>query len=192
MRPVRNAFLAILAAATLAGCNTYYDPTDPYTRGLRFYDRGMTAIARGIWLPLQQKGDCDAQARYALVLFQDSDIPADPPQGLAMLREAANRGQPLAQIALGSLYFSGDIPGAGAGNTTIQCKNCGLAQSHAEAAKWLMLARKHAVYDGQRKYVDASLPQVKAKLSPQEISAVEQSAAEWKPSGPVCTPRSLW
>lgn len=184
------AAVAILLTAT--ACNTYYDPTDSYTRGLRFYDRGMTGVAREIWEPLVAQGDCDAEARYALVLFQRSDIAPDQPKGLAMMQRAANRGQPLAQLSLGSLYYDNYIPNAGAGGRIVRCDGCGLTESLTESMKWLLLAKKTAVYDSQRRFVDQFMPQVREKMSAAEISAAEAAVAAWTPQAPICKPRSLW
>lgn len=189
---IKRLLISAFLLLPIPGCNTYFDPSDSYVRGLRFYDRGMTGVAREIWLPLQKNGDCDAEARYALVLFQTSDIPPDQPKGLAMMQSAANRGQPLAQLMLGHLYFMKYIPGAAAGGGTVTCDTCGLTTSTIESMKWLLLAKKHAVYDVQRTAADRLLPEVRRSMTTQEIATAEEAVAKWQPQGATCKPRSLW
>jgi len=56
-------FLMVSCLLAFAGCipGTYYDPSDPYVRGLRNFDRGLFYKALGDWEPLARAGDCDAQ-----------------------------------------------------------------------------------------------------------------------------------
>ena len=59
----RLAGLALVVV--VVGCaGTYYDTTDRYATGMRWFDRGGDAEAIQSWKPLAEAGDCDGQYRY--------------------------------------------------------------------------------------------------------------------------------
>src|SRR5215469_1418892 len=126
----------------LSACsNERGNPTDPYTDGLQAYDRGDHRTARGNWEALAKAGDCDAEARYALVLFDDSTTPLGNPndqiEALRLFQVAADRGQPLAELELGLIYATGVTYGGR--DPAVRCTGCNL--DLVQAYKWLLLAQ---------------------------------------------------
>jgi Sel1 repeat-containing protein len=182
--------LIVLAAALVsAGClpGTYYDPVDPYVRGVRFFDRGDYATARQIWEPLVTAGDCDAEFRLGLIYFLALGVNRDVPKALGLWTSAANRGQPRAQYALGDVYFHSEV------DTQFFCRfGCeNVAQDLVTAYKWYLLAEKSAAYDNDKRYVAEVLPRIRARLSEPQRTEGEHEAAGWRPHPEACKPRRL-
>ena len=59
----------------LSSCSTYYDPNDPYMRGVRFFDRKNYEAAKQYFEPLANASDCDAQYRYGTLYFLGAGVP---------------------------------------------------------------------------------------------------------------------
>jgi TPR repeat protein len=189
-KPLLLAGALLGTAVTLAACNTYYDPSDNYVRGLRFYDQGQHGIAREIWEPLAKAGDCDAEARLGMMQYMDSGDDSARVAAFEMIRHAAERGQPLALILTGSFYLHGGMASPNA--PTIMCTHCAIKTDPVVATKWLLLGQRHAVYSGQRDIVKYYLLQAKPLLSAEQNEQAVRLADAWRPQGPECKPRSLW
>ena len=175
----------------LSGCNNErVNPTDPYTDGLQAYDRGDHRLARNDWEPLAKAGDCDAEARYALVLFDDSattlGTPTDQSEGLRLFQAAADRGQPLAELELGLIYATGVTYGGR--NPAVRCTGCNL--DLVQAYKWLVLAQRHAVDSNQRDAAGFYLSGLKKQLNVRQLDEAKRLAGAWQPQLPPCAPRA--
>ncbi len=178
----------ILGTATfLAACGTYYDPTDEYVRGVRFFDRGNYTLAKQLWEPLVKDGDCDAEFRLGLLYFLAYGVKRDVPKAISLWTSAANRGQPRAQYALGDINFHSE------NDTRLYCRvGCeSVEQDLVSAYKWYLLAEKHAHYDNDKRYVAQVLPRIRSKLSSQQKIEGETAAGAWKATPVKCKPREL-
>ena len=176
----------------LSGCsNVPENPADPYTEGLQAYDRGDHRTARSNWEPLVKTGDCDAAARYALALFDDSATtlgkPDDQAQALRLFQDAAERGQPLAQLELGLIYATGVTYGGR--NPAVRCTGCNL--DLVQAYKWLWLAERDAAGTSQRDTASFYLSGVKKQLNARQLDQATRLAGAWRPQLPPCVPRAL-
>jgi TPR repeat protein len=170
--------------------NERVNPTDPYTDGLQAYDRGDHLTARGNWEALAKAGDCDAEARYALVLFDDSTTPLGNPndqaEALQLFQVAADRGQPLAELELGLIYATGVTYGGR--NPAVRCTGCNL--DLVQAYKWLLLAQRHAVDTSQRDTAGFYLSGLKKQLNARQLEQATTLAGAWQPQLPPCAPRA--
>ena len=174
----------------LASCGTYYDPADSYVRGVRFYDRGDYVTARQIWQPLAEAGDCDAQFRMGTLYFQGQAAISDIAAARKNFLEAANQGQPRAQIVLGDLYAS--VPGdKGSSFSGFWCDGPDCPKDLAEAYKWYLLAEKFSGYAADKKLVHSALGSVRGRMSPAQRQEGEQRASAWRPAPQMCKTRVL-
>jgi TPR repeat protein len=174
----------------LSGCNNERaNPADPYTEGLRAYDRGDHRVAREWWEPLVKAGDCDAEARYALVLFDESATgnPDDQVEGLRLFEVAADRGQPLAQLELGLIYATGVTYGGR--NPAVRCTGCNL--NLVQAYKWLLLAERHAVSSSERDTAGFYLSGLRKQLNARQLDQAMNLVGTWQPQLPPCVPRVI-
>lgn len=184
---LRTLTLALVGAA-LTACGTYYDPSDTYVMGLRWFDRGDYKTARELWEPLAAKGDCDAEFRLGLLYFLAYGVERDVPKAVSLWTKAANAGQPRAMYALGDLSFNSEA------DTRFFCRiGCdGLSLEDRPAAlKWYLLAQRSATYENDKKYIADVLPRIRAALTPEQQHAGERAASQWQPSPMACHPRSL-
>ena len=175
-------FLAFLAA----GCvNTYYDPSDPYTLGLRFYDRGNIQNAERAWKPLLEKNDPDAQFRYGWMLWNNQLGPNRESEAIELFRKAAAQGQTKALILLGDLYYQSPK------NPMWIVKNPPFEKDTSVGLQYYLKAEKTAYYKGEKALVAQLLPRVKSEVSPETYQAAEQAAATWTPEIVGRKPRQL-
>jgi TPR repeat protein len=186
---IRLFSLFLWFASTLfAGCapNTYYDISDPYAYGIRWYDRGRYDLAAQYWDPLVEKGDCDAEYWVGLLYFLGQGRPYDNEKALALWRKAANGNQPKAQGALGDIYYQNDAL------IVHRCKECNVERDLSLAYIWYKLLEKSARYDGEKKYAASVLKAVGAEISEQQKTRAEAAVARWKPTPRDCEPRKRW
>lgn len=178
---------AALIGIVLTSCGTYYDPSDTYVRGVRWYDRGNYSAALKDWEPLAEKSDCDAQFRLGLLYFLEQGVKRDVQKTITLWTSAAERGHPRAQWSLGDINFNS------AEDTRLACRfGCeGVKKDIVTAYKWYLLAEKRAYYDNDKKYIAQVLPRIRAKLTPEQNAAGEKLASEWKPNPDDCKPREL-
>lgn len=168
----------------IAGCGTYHDPSDNYVRGVRFFDRGDYATAAELWRPMAAAGDCDAQARYAHLLWLGLDVPADKETAYRYFREAAEGGQAKAQIAMGNLSWNGR-------SNIYICRGEACPSDAAAAYRWYLLAERHAMYQPERNAARTMADEARAGLDAAAQAKVEDEARNWSPSNASCQPRKL-
>jgi TPR repeat protein len=110
-----------------------------------------------------QKGHAEAQYNLARLYASGQGVPRDQEQALRWVRAAASQGYAPAQARFGMRYATGS----------------GIQQDHRLAYFWLTLAYLHGD-KSQEKLRTAEA----AKLSPDVVTATEQSAQGWKPRVP--------
>jgi len=167
--------LSMCAVLGLAGCGTYYDPSDPYTLGLRWHDRGRMDLAAKEWKPLIEKNDPDAEFRFGWLLWTNVLGPNRELEAIHLFRKAAEQGQPKALLILGDLYYQSP------NNPTWQVKNAPFAKDVEKALGFYLRAQKTAYYPPEKKAVEYVLPKIKAEIQPQRVRAAEIEADAWKP-----------
>lgn len=176
--------LTTLGIWLLAGCGTYYDPSDSYVRGLRFHDRGDYVAAKQIWEQMARAGDCDAQFRMGLLHVEGRAVEKDLASAVSWWTKAADQGQPRAQLALGDFYNPDNS------YTRLWCKvDC--SKDAAVAYKWYLLGQRSAGYENDKKYAALVLAKIASQLTSEQRSAGEEAATEWHPAPKACKPRVL-
>jgi TPR repeat protein len=79
----------------------------PLEEGKTTYERGDYATALGLWLPLANKGNAEAQHRLGNMYTGGQGVPQDYAEAVKWYRKAANQGNADAQNALGDWYEYG-------------------------------------------------------------------------------------
>lgn len=115
------------------------------------------------WTGLAAKaGLADAQLEYGIMLINGKGVPKDEKQGVALLRAAAEKNNPVAQNRLARSYAFG----------------VGVDVDTVEAAKWHLLARGAGASDGRLDVFLSGLPADKRE-------AAEKAANEWRQQSDV-------
>lgn len=166
--------------------NTYYDPTDPYAYGVRWYDRGRYDLAAKYWDPLVEKEDCDAEFWVGMLYFSGQFKPQNNAEALRLWRKAANANHPKAQGAMGDLYYQNES------FVAIRCAECGIEKDYIKAYMWYRLIEKSARYDGEKKYATGILEKLTAEMDKEQIQHGDELVVNWKPEPKDCKPRSWW
>ena len=176
-----------------SGCATYFDPSDEYVRGLRFFDRGAFGSANTIWEELARAGDCDAQFRLGTLYFLGAGVPQSDETARDWLLAAANQGQAFAQGLLAIMHAHDTIRiSTVARDLTFDCtQGCGIEKNMVAAYKWASLSERFSVYDGHRKSIQEILVKYGQALSTGQIADAKQQAQDWKPSPSQCKQRKL-
>jgi TPR repeat protein len=172
-----------------SGCmipNTYYDPIDPYARGVRWYDRGRYDLAAQNWDPLVAQGDCDAEYWVGVLYFTGQAKPQDNNEAIRLWKKAANANHPKAQAAMGDLYYQNKS------YTFHDCADCGIEKDYVQAYVWYKLMEKSARYDGEKKYASEILGKMIEEMNEEQIIKADEIASNWKPTPKDCDPRSWW
>jgi TPR repeat protein len=178
--------LLIMSSPFACVPNTYYDISDPYAYGLRWYDRGRYDLAAQYWDPLVEKGDCDAEYHVGLMYFLGQGKPRDSHKALEMWRKAAEGNHPKAQSALGDVLYQNEAV------TFHHCKTCTVPKDLVQAYVWYKLMQKSARYDGEKAYAARALAAVSAELSIEQRNQAEARVNQWKPTPADCKPRNWW
>lgn len=110
-----------------------------------------------------EKGHPEAEYNLARLYATGQGVPRDQEQALRWVRAAASQGYAPAQARFGLRYSTGN----------------GIGQDHRLAYFWLTLAYLHG--DKSQEKLRAAEA---AKLSPEVVTATEQSAQAWKPHLP--------
>ncbi|HKO47740.1 MAG TPA: hypothetical protein VJV79_08450 [Polyangiaceae bacterium] len=169
----------------LSSCNTYFDPVDPYVRGVRFYDRGQYDVSAQLWDPLVEKGDCDAEYWVGMLHFMGQAKPQDNDKAITLWRKAAAGNHPKAQGALGDLHYQSTA-------TAHRCAKCDIQKDLVQAYVWYRLLERSARYDGERRYVKYILAKLEPEMSSDQVAEGARLISQWKPTPKDCGARSLW
>ncbi len=174
----------LLTVAFLGACGTYYDPSDNYVRGVRFYDRGDYVTAKELWQPMAEAGDCDAAFRMGTLYIEGRAVEVNLETAISWWRIAANQGQPRAQFSLGDMYGSREY------GTNYWCSD-DCEKDPATSYKWYLLAERFAGYDNDKRYIARLLSTTREHLTPAERAEGERLAKAWRPSPHACQTRVL-
>lgn len=182
-------------AILLAGCmpGTYYDPSDRYIMGMRFFDRHEPEKARYYWEPLAKSGDCDAQYRMGLLYFFGEGVPQNCEIAYDWWLQAANQGQAFAQGLLAVMYAHDAVPvGSFIRGVVVDCrKGCCLEKNPLEAYKWIKLAQRYSVYPDQKRSLENFVDKYRSMLGADQAEKVDQELNGWKPTPTQCKPRKI-
>ena len=166
--------------------NTYYDPSDPYALGVRWYDRGRYDLAAQYWDPLLEKDDCDAEYWIGVLYFLGQEKQQDNNETLRLWSKAANANHPKAQAAMGDLYYQNKS------NTFLSCAECEIEKDYIQAYMWYKLLEKSARYDGEKEYAEGILEKLIAEMDEDQIQYGDELVANWLPTPKDCEPRNWW
>ena len=180
-----KTLIVVSSILLLSGCGTYYDPFDPYTLGLRFYDRGQVDRAAQEWKPLVEKADPDAQFRYGWLLWTNALGSNREPEAIDLFRKAAEQGQPKALVILADLYYQSP------NNVLWQIKTPPFQKDIDQALVFYLKAARMAHYKGERDMVAAVLPKIRSEIPAEKVKAAQLEAQGWKPVIVGRDPRSL-
>jgi hypothetical protein len=179
--------------ASLTACATYYDPSDSYWRGVRFFDRNSFEMARQEWEPLAKAGDCDAEYRYGTLYFFGAGVPQDYSAAQKWLSRAANQSQAFAQMLLATMYAHDYME-----HHTFNMKSyfnctsgCGYEKDMVAAYQWMRLAERYTPYDNFREFARAQSGKFKQSLSTEQVTKADLYVEQWKPSPVQCQQRKM-
>ena len=190
---MKRLLISFVFLSMLSGCATYYDPFDPYMRGMRFFDNMRFDMAKRYWEPLANSGDCDAQYRLGTLYFLGSGVTKNYETAHQWWLAAANRGQAFAQGLLANMYAH-DITGINtvAMKMGFDCKKgCGYPKNLVEAYKWSLLAEKFTPYENNRRWHAEKTANYKKSLTEKQIIQVDHAVAKWKPKPDLCQQRRI-
>jgi localization factor PodJL len=136
----------------------------------QLYEKGDRGVVRNLpearrWMTrAAEGGDAAAMHNLALYLFSGEGGPQDLPGAVRWFRQAAERGVVASQFNLALLYQAGS----------------GVRQDVAEAYKWFMIAAQA----GDAKAM-SSATELRAKVPPHQLAALDQAARAFPNSGPA-------
>ena len=178
----------------LCGCGTYYDPADPYVRGIRSFDQKNFEAAKREWEPLANAGDCDAEYRYGTLYFFGAGVPQDFKAANKWWSNAANQGQAFSQFLLATMYAHDYLeirtPGM---RMSFNCKvqDCGFEKDMPEAYQWARLAERYSPYEDNRGHAKEKAEDFKKSLTAEQLAKADRYVQEWKPSPSQCKQREI-
>ena len=160
---------------------------DRYKLGLRWYQQGQYNIARKMWEPLAQNGDCDAEYALGLLYFNGLSVRKNLDTALKWWGRAAEQAQPQALNSLGVVYSHSRVP-----YTTLDCrKGCGEAKNLREAYKWFSLAVRYGP-PREVSFAQKSLDSISLKMTNSRIDKAKIAADTWQPKPGKCNSRNLF
>ena len=171
--------------AILAGCGTYYDPSDDYVRGLRWYDRGRMDLAEQLWQPLVAKGDPDAEFRLGWMLWNNQRGENRELEAIDLFRKAAEQGQTKALLILADLYYQSP------NNPTWQVLRPPFPKDTERALSLYLRAGKTAYYAQDKATLAFILPKIRAEMPSDRAAAIAQEVQLWQPIIVGREPRKL-
>ena len=180
-----RATLLIGLMLVFAGCGTYYDPSDDYVRGLRWYDRGRMDLAEQLWLPLVAKDDPDAEFRLGWMLWNNQRGENRELEAIDLFRKSAQQGQTKALLILADLYYQSP------NNPTWQILKPPFPRDIERALSLYFKAERTAYYAQDKAKLSSVLPKIKAEVPPDRIIAIEHEVQQWQPVIVGREPRKL-
>lgn len=160
---------------------------DRYKLGLRWYQQGQYDIARKMWTPLAQNGDCDAEYALGLLYFNGLSVRKNVSTALKWWGRAAEQAQPQALNSLGVVYSFSRVP-----YTTLDCrKGCGEPRNLQEAYKWFGLAVKYGP-PREVEFAEKSLSRISLKMTNAKIDKAKSMIDSWKPEPDKCNSRNVF
>ncbi len=129
-----------------------------FRTGLDTFISGGYETALGVWTPLAEAGDVDAQFGLGDLYEGGYGVAPDLAEALRWYRMAAEQGDEDAQLTVGLRYYAGE----------------GVAQDYVQAHMWFDLAAAQGQVDA------ANFMKIAAYLiTPEDVSAARRMAREW-------------
>lgn len=149
------ATLAVVVAILFCAGSAWAD----YADGWAAYQRGDYDAALGVWLPLAEQGDVDAQFILAYFHERGEGVPQNGAEAVKWYRRAAEQGFAGAQHNLGAAYEKGR----------------GVPEDYVRSYMWasLALAQGH-------KAAAHNLDFLEKRMTPTQIAKAQALAAEWR------------
>lgn len=160
---------------------------DRYKLGLRWYQQGQYDIAKKMWKPLAENGDCDAEYALGLLYFNGLSVRKNRDTAIEWWSRAAEQAQPQALNSLGVVYSYERVP-----YTTLDCKKgCGEAKNLQEAYKWFGLAVEYGP-SREIKFAQKSLDRISSQMTETQINEAKIKIDGWEPKPSKCKSRNLF
>jgi len=164
-----------------------FTENDRYKLGLRWYQQGQYDIARKMWNPMAENGDCDAQYAMGLLYFSGLGVRKSYSNALEWWGRAADQGQPQALSSLGIVYAHLRVP-----YTTLDCKKgCGEAKNLVKAYKWFGVENEIGP-PREIKFAQKSLDRISSEMTEAEINEAQIMIEQWEPRPSKCKSRGLY
>jgi len=160
---------------------------DRYKLGLRWYQQGQYDIARKMWRPMAESGDCDAQYALGLLYFNGLSVRKNYNTALKWWGRAAEQAQPQALNTLGVLYSHTRVK-----YTTLDCrKGCGEPKNLIIAYKWFGLAKEYGPLH-EIKFAQKSLDRISPEMTEAQIIEAGAMIDDWQPEPSKCKSRGFY
>jgi len=160
---------------------------DRYKLGLRWYQQSQYDIARKMWKPMAENGDCDAQYALGLLYFNGLSVRKSYSTAFKWWGRAAEQAQPQALNSLGVVYSHLRVP-----YTTLDCKKgCVEPKNLVKAYKWFGLAIEYGP-PREVKFAQGSLDRISTEMTDAEINEAEVMIGQWEPRPSRCKSRGLF
>src|SRR5499427_2460187 len=154
-------FKAAVAALILAVALARSVAAGPLEDALDAVERHDYATAIGLWRPLADQGEVDAQYNLGVMYDKGQGVTRDYALAVSWFRKAADQGFAPAQLSLGVMYENG----------------WGVTQNHLRAHVWFSLAAARGDRDAATNRDIAA-----AKLTPAQIAEAQRLFREWEPN----------
>lgn len=129
--------------------------------GIEAYQRGGDAVALGIFRPLAEQGDAQAQVSLGVMYEEGWGVAQDNAEAERWMRLAAEQGNAKAQDILGFMYFDGR----------------GMSLNYVQAFMWWSIAASH----GQKRAAGAR-DVVANMMTAEQVAEAQRLAREWAPN----------
>lgn len=158
----RNELSAVRKAAENGDPNAQYSLAVLYSYGANGVAQDYRKAAYWYQKAADQ-GDALAEQELGELYYKGQGLPQDYARAIYWVRKAANQGDAAAQWDLGLAYLSGK----------------GVQQSNSEAYFWLDIAASLEASDSLQQTVAKSRDEAASRLTPAEISRVQERARKW-------------
>ncbi|GJM16529.1 MAG: hypothetical protein DHS20C13_18560 [Thermodesulfobacteriota bacterium] len=160
---------------------------DRYKLGLRWYQQGQYDIAKKMWKPMAENGDCDAQYALGLLYFNGLSVRKNYSTALKWWGRAAQQAQPQSLNSLGVVYSHLRVP-----YTTLDCrKGCGEAKNLVKGYKWFGLAVEYGP-PREIKFAQKSIDRISSEMRDAQINEAKAMIEQWEPKPTKCKSRGLF
>jgi uncharacterized protein len=150
MKRVLFAVFLVVASGTGAAAGPIEDADSAY-------QRGDYALAAGLYRPLAEQGNAEAQRLLGVIYYAGQGVPQDYQEAAKWYRKAAKQGNADAQLSLGVMYRNGQ----------------GVSHDFVRSYMWLNLAAT-AVRGDLKKYAMKSLDTVAPHMTAAQIVKAQE------------------
>jgi hypothetical protein len=173
----------------------------PLEDAVAAYRRGDYATALGLWHPLAEQGDADAQFHLGVMYESGQGVLRNDVEAIKWYRKAAEQGDAVAQFNLGIMYSKGEgvpqndgeaahwyrlaadqgLAGAQFNLGMMHADGKGVPQDYVQAYMWLNQAASQlpALGKGQRNTTVDARDVVASKMTPTQVTEAQELALEW-------------